>query len=61
MLYVMFEHDMTYARIGCAETVYTTCDERGQDERVGARARSQVYMAHIARRDIWGAQWDLES
>ena len=38
-----------------------TCNRRGQDERVGAYARSQVYTADKARWDMWGAQWDLET
>ena len=38
-----------------------TCNGRGQGERVGAYARSQVYTADKARRDMWGAQWDVET
>ena len=56
MLCVMFEHGATYVRVGCADDVFTTCNGRGQDERVQDRIRSQVYMADTARQDIWGAQ-----
>jgi len=34
MLCVMFVHCVTYVRIGCADDVFTTCNGRGQDERV---------------------------
>ena len=47
--------------LGSADNVKTTCNWRGQDEHVGARARSQVYMADTPRQDIWGAQEDLET
>ena len=58
---VMFRRDVTYARVGCADKVWTTCNGHGQDERVTAYARSQVYTADKARRDIGGAQWDIET
>ena len=38
-----------------------TCNGHGQDQRVTAYARSQVYTADKARRDIGGAQWDIET
>ena len=38
-----------------------TCNGHGQDEPVAAYARSQVYTADKARRDIRGAQWDIET
>jgi len=41
--------------------VQPTCNGHGQDERVTAYARSQVYTADKARRDIRGAQWDIET
>jgi len=47
--------------LGCADNVWTTCNGHGQDERSGAYAWSQVYTADIARRDIGGARWDLET
>jgi len=50
-----------YERIGSAGNVWTTCDGHGRDERVTAYARSQVYTADKARRDIGGAQWDIET
>ena len=52
---------MTYARFGCADNVWTTRNGHGQDERVTAYARSQVYTADKARRDIGGALWDSET
>jgi len=30
----MFEHGVTYVRVGCADDVFTTCNRRDQDERV---------------------------
>jgi len=59
MLIVVLEHDVEYARVGCADNVWTTCNGHDQDESPGAQARSQVYMADIVRRDIGGARWDL--
>jgi len=50
---------VTYARVGCADNMWTTLNGHGQDERVTAYARSQVYTADKARRDIGGAQWAL--
>jgi len=35
MLYVMFEHDVTYARVGFADNVWATCNGCDQDERLG--------------------------
>ena len=37
---------------GSADNVKTTCNWRGQDEHVGARARSQVYTSGNSRRNI---------
>ena len=34
MLCVMFEHGVTYVRVGCADDVFTTCNRRDQDERI---------------------------
>jgi len=61
MFYVIFEHGMTYVWFGCVDNVQPTCNGRGQGERVTVYARSQVYMADIAKQNIWGAQWDLET
>ena len=47
--------------LGSAGNVRPTCNGHGQDQRVTAYARSQVYTADIARRDIGGAQWDIET
>ena len=47
--------------LGSAGNVQPTCNGHGQDERVTAYARSQVYTADKARRDIVGAQWDIET
>ena len=58
MFYVMFVHGVTYVRVGCTGNVWTTCNGHGQDEHLGARARSRVYMADKAMRDIWVAPWD---
>jgi len=44
---------------GCTGDVWTTCNGHDQDEHSGAQARSWVYIAGIARRDIGGAQWGL--
>ena len=52
---------MTYVRVGCTDNVWTTCNGRGQDDRLGAQARSQVYIEDTAGRDMWKAQWDLET
>ena len=46
--------------LGCTGDVWTTCNGHGQDERLGAQARSQVYTADKARWGIWGAQWNIE-
>jgi len=43
---------------GCVDNV---CNVRDQNERAWTRATSQVYMADSARRDKWGARWDLET
>ena len=56
---MMFEHDVTYVWVGCAENVWTTCNGHGQGERVTAYARRWVYMSDKARLDIEGARWDL--
>jgi len=58
MFYVIFEHGMTYVWFGCADNVQPTCNGRGQDERIRAYARSRVYTAGRARRDIGGARGD---
>ena len=47
--------------LGSAGNVRPTCNGHGQDQRVTAYARSQVYTADKARRDIGGAQWDIET
>jgi len=47
--------------LGSAGNVQPSCNGQGQDERVTAYARSQVYTADKARRDIGGAQWDIET
>ena len=47
--------------LGSADNVKTTCNWRDQDEYVGARARSGVYTSGNSRRDIGGAQWDIET
>ena len=56
---MMTLHDMAYVRAGCTGDVWTTCNGHDQDEHSGAQARSWVYIAGIARRDIGGAQWSL--
>ena len=61
MLYVMFEHGVTYVGSGCANDVWTTCDWLDDHESVGAQAGNRVYKASKARRSIWGAHWDLET
>jgi len=61
MFYVMFEHGVTYVRVGCTGNVWTTCNGHGQDKRLEAQARNRVYTVDTARRDTWGAQWDLET
>jgi len=61
MFYVMFVHGVTYVRVGCTGNVWTTCNGHGQDERLGAKARSRVYMVDKAMRDIWGPRRDLET
>ena len=53
MLCVMFEHGVTYVRVGCVDDVITTRNGRGQNGR--------VYMADTARQDIWGARGDSET
>ena len=58
---MMFEHDVTYMWVGCADNVFSTRNGRGQGERLEAQARSRVYMADIARRNIGRARWDLET
>ena len=47
--------------LGSAGNVQPTCNGHGQDESVTAYARSQVYTADKARRDIGVAQWDIET
>jgi len=42
MHYVMFEHGVTYARVGSADNVWT---RHGHNECLGAQARSRVHMA----------------
>jgi len=44
--------------LGSADNVKTTCNWRGQDEHVGARARSRVYTSGNSRRNIRGARGD---
>ena len=46
---------------GRVDNVKATCNWRDQVERARLRARSQVFMADITKRDIWGARWDLET
>ena len=58
MFYEIFEHGVTYVRVGCADNVWATCNGHGQGELVTAYARSKVYTADRARRDIVGAQGD---
>ena len=49
---------MAYVRAGCTGDVWTTCNGSDQVERVKAQARSQVYMAGNAWRNIWVARQD---
>jgi len=46
---------------GYVGNVWTTCNGHGQGERLEAWARSRVYMADKARRDIGGPRWDWET
>ena len=56
---MMFEHDVIYMWVGCADNVFSTRNGHDQDKRVWAYARRWVYMSDNARRDIGGARWDL--
>ena len=58
MFYEIFEHGVTYVRVGCADNVWATCNGHGQGERVTASPSSRVYAAGRARRDIGGARGD---
>ena len=36
MFYEIFEHGVTYVRVGCADNVWATCNGHGQGELVTA-------------------------